>query len=93
MIGDHFDVMDGEEVGVIERRGGANLALEALAPLGAVRDLGGEHLDRHLTVELGVARPPHLAHPAGPDGVEDLVPAETITLRQGHDARSSVAVS
>ena len=87
------DVMDGEEVGVIEGGGGAGLALEALSPIGAVRDLGGEHFDRDLTVELGVACAPHLTHSPGPDGVEDLVPAETITLRQGHDARSSVADS
>ena len=74
------DVVDGEEVGMIEGGGGAGLTLEALAPIGAVRDLWRQHLDRHLAAELGVARPPHLTHPTGPDGGEDFVPAETITL-------------
>ena len=50
------DVVDGEEVGMIERCGGAGLALEAFPPIGAVRDLWRQHLDRHLAAELGVPR-------------------------------------
>ena len=74
------DVVDGEEVGVVERCGGAGLALEAFPPIGAVRDLWRQHLDRHLAAEFGVAGAPHLAHPTGPDGGEDFVAAEPITL-------------
>jgi len=44
-------------------------------------------------LELGVARPPHLAHPTGPDGVEDLEAAETVTLRQGHDESTASALT
>ncbi len=78
------DVMDGEEVGVVEGGGGAGLTLEALPPIGAVRDLRRQHLDRHLTVELGVPRPPHLAHPTGPDGGENFITAESVTGFQVH---------
>ena len=74
------DVVDGEEVGVVEGGGGAGFTFEAFAPIGAVGDLWRQHLDRHLAAELGVARPPHLAHPTGPDGGEDFVAAKAITL-------------
>ncbi len=81
------DVVDGEEVGVVESRGGPGLALEALPPIGAVdATCGGQHLDRHLAAELGVPGPPHLAHPTGAEGAEDFVAVETITRREGHDA-------
>ena len=60
---------------------------------GAVRDFCGEDLDRHLAVELGVAGAPHLTHPTGPDGAEDFIPAETITLRKGHFVVVRVAFS
>jgi hypothetical protein len=36
---------------------------------------GGQNLDRYFAVELGVAPPIHLAHPAGPQRANDFVVA------------------
>ena len=73
-------IVDVEEVGVRQSRQRLGLALEPLEPV-LIRGKGlGQDLDRHLTVELGVERPPHLTHPTGPDGAEDFVTTETITL-------------
>ncbi len=69
---------------MIESCGGAGLTLEAFPPIGAVRDLWREHLDRDLAVELGVAGPPHLTHPTGPDGGENFVAAEPVTGLKAH---------
>ena len=62
-----------------QRRQRLGLALEALEPV-LIRGKGlGQDLDCDLTVEISVECPPHLTHPAGPDGTEDFVPTETIT--------------
>ena len=57
------DVVDGQHVGVIERAGGARLALERAHPFFGVRRMREEELDGHVAPEPLVARPPHLAHP------------------------------
>ncbi len=54
------------------------LALEARHPLGIARHLRGQHLDRDVAAELGVARTIDLAHPAFAEGAEDLVMAESL---------------
>ena len=65
-----------DDVGVVERRGGAGLAVEAI-DVGLVEGLlGGQHLDRDAAPELRVFGEEHLPHAAGADLVEDAVRAE-----------------
>jgi hypothetical protein len=59
--------VDGDDVRVIERRGGARLLLEACEVVGRGGDAIGEELDRHFAPEPGVARAPDLPHAAGTD--------------------------
>ena len=46
------DVVDGDDVGVIQCRGEARLALEALDDIGVVHQARGEQLHRHLATQL-----------------------------------------
>ena len=68
-----FDGMDGDDVGVLERGHGLGLALEALAALGVASELLGQHLERHVAVEPGVAGAVHLAHATLAELLDDLV--------------------
>ena len=72
------DVVDGQHVGVIERAGGARLVLERAHAFGGVRRVRQEQLDRHVAPEPLVARPPHLAHPAGAQPLLDGVGGDPI---------------
>ena len=53
------------------------LALEASQPLGVLRHVLREHLDRHVAPEPRVPRPVNLPHPARPQRRKDLVGTET----------------
>ncbi len=67
------DVMHGGDVRVIERRGGARLAHQALAPFGRI-GVGALHrLQRDLAIEPGVFRQPDDAHPAGTELADDVI--------------------
>ncbi len=78
------EVVDGEDVGVVERRRGARLALEPLQPLGVPRHLRRQHLDRHLPPQPPVARPVDLPHPPGPERRQDLVGTEPAAGGEAH---------
>jgi hypothetical protein len=58
------DLVDGADAGVVERRGRARLALEALERLGILCHLRGQELERDLPAELAVLGLVHDAHPA-----------------------------
>ncbi len=75
------DVVDGEDVGVVQRGGGARLLFEALSSPVVPGHRRGEHLDRDLAAELGVLRPVHLTHPARAQRRDDLVGSEAATRR------------
>ena len=71
--------MNGDDVRVIERRGGLRLLHEPAAAI-LVRDaVGGQYLDRDFAAEPWIARAIHLAHPARADQPEDFVGAEPLT--------------
>jgi hypothetical protein len=67
------DVVDGADVGVVERRGGHRLALEALARGLVVEQLLRQELERHRAVEPRVLRPANDAHAAATEPLEDAV--------------------
>jgi hypothetical protein len=59
--------VEGDEVGVVQRRRGARLALEAGEGVGVGGVAGGEELDRDVAVELGILGEVDLAHPSFAD--------------------------
>jgi hypothetical protein len=65
------------------RRKSWRFPLEAREAHRVLRHASGKHLDRDLAIELRVARPLHLAHPARAEGRDDLVGAEVVSGEQG----------
>ena len=65
---------------MIERREDLSFALEARETFGIGRDRRRQHLDRDVTMEVGVAGAIDLTHPPGSNGRDDLI---------GADARAS----
>ena len=55
---------------MIQGRQDVRLALKAREAAGIVGERLGQHFDRDLAVQLRIARPIHLAHPAGAKGGE-----------------------
>jgi len=52
-------------------------------PIGILRESLGQDLDRHLALQVRIARAIHLAHPAGAKGGQDFIRAETNAGLQG----------
>ena len=70
--------------GMRERGDRLRLALEAGARPGVGRQRIRKDLDRHVAIELRVARAIHLAHSAGAQRGEDFVQTERSTRRERH---------
>ena len=68
-----LDSVDGDDIGVIEGGHRLGLAPESLESIRVRGHLGGENLDRDISIELGVAGQPDLTHPAFAELAEDLV--------------------
>ncbi|CAA9298234.1 MAG: hypothetical protein AVDCRST_MAG11-638 [uncultured Gemmatimonadaceae bacterium] len=92
------DRVDGHHVRVRERRGGLHLALEPRAHVGAEREVGREHLERHAASQAAVARLVDDGHRPPADLVLDVVVlaegsghpvAKTVGHRCAHAAPSS----
>ena len=79
-----LDAVDVRDVGVIERGERAGLALEPRPPLGIGRDECRQDLDRHLPIQLGVARPIHLSHPPCAEGADDFIRSDARSRRSLH---------
>ncbi len=79
---DLADVVDHEDVGMVERGGRPRLHVKAAEALGIARHRHRQQLDRHQTIEPGVAGAIHLAHAAGTDLRLDEIAAESCA-RQG----------
>jgi hypothetical protein len=62
----------------------ASLALEARQPFGVLREEVGQHLDRHVPLEVRVLRAIDFAHPARADLGRDFVRTEACTGGKGH---------
>ncbi len=81
---DVFETIDGGDVRMIQRGEEVRFALKPGDPLGIVDEAVRDHLEGHLASELRVARAIHFAHPAGPEGGENLVRAEASAGRKTH---------
>ena len=66
------DVVERTDVGMLEARNAARLALEAIAPDGIGRHLGRQHLDGHGAIEARVGGAIDLPHAALANQAEDL---------------------
>jgi len=77
-------VVDGADVGVAEVRDRLRLALEALAQVVVVHEVGGQDLDRHRALETRVPGLVHLSHAASPEGCDDLVRPEAGSFGEAH---------
>ena len=64
---DAADVVDAADVGMVQGRDGASLALEAGSQIGIASDLTRQDLDRDRPIEARVACSVDLAHPARAD--------------------------
>src|SRR5438128_12646401 len=56
--------MDGDDVGMIQRRGSLCFLHEALHPVGMSGDFSGQNLQRDSAIEFGIKSEIDLAHPA-----------------------------
>jgi len=79
-----LDAVDGGDVALVQRRQQLGFAFEAAQPLGILRQLGREQLDRHLAIELAVDRLPHHAHPALADLLDESVVQKGLSGLDGH---------
>ena len=68
-----LETVDGGDVRMIERRQQLRLATEAGHAVGIAGERRGQHLERHVPPELGVARAIDLAHAAGADLLLDPI--------------------
>jgi hypothetical protein len=69
--------VDGQDVGVVEKTGGARLLLEAAQAVGIRRELSGQDLDRDVTPDPLGPRSIHFPHPARTEQGNDLVGTKT----------------
>ena len=67
------DVVDRADVRVVERRGDARLAAEAVERFGVGGEIGGQELQRDLAAEADVLGAVDHAHAAGAEPLENLV--------------------
>ena len=70
------DVVEGDDVGMVERGDRAGFLLEAPAAIGVGGELRRQGLQGHLPAEPRVARPVHLAHAARAEKAKDFVRPE-----------------
>jgi hypothetical protein len=80
------DVEYRRDVGVVQRSRSLRLLFEATQPIGILGERGRQDLDRDLALEPFVPGAVNLAHPARPDGGQDLVRSELRSGREPHSA-------
>ena len=85
------ELMDGQDVGVVQRGRGTGLALEAVQPIRIARERSGEHLDGDLAAEARVASAVDLAHAACAERRHNLERAEAISCLERHQRADSVS--
>ena len=78
------DVVNGENVGMVQRRRGAGFLLEPLEALGVCRQGGRQHLDGHVATQARIARSIHFTHAARAERGEHFIGAEPSTGTERH---------
>ncbi len=82
------DVVDGQNIGMVQRGGGARFLLEASEALGIGGHRGRKDLDRYVAPEPRIARAIDLAHPARAKWRQNFIGAEVIARCVQHAGRS-----
>ena len=80
-----FDRVDRADVGMVERAGGAGLALKPLERRAIARELRGQELQRDAAAQPGVVRLVDDAHAAAADRTHDPVVEDGRPRRQRHE--------
>src|SRR5262245_35172269 len=83
------DLIDGDDVGVVERAGGSGLLLEPEQTLIVFGALFEQQLERDLSFEPRVEGQIDLPHPAGAERRNDLIAVESCSCDNGHFGKSS----
>jgi hypothetical protein len=84
------DVVQGADVGMVQRGDGPRFPIEPGAGAGVAGEFSRQHLDRDRAVEPGVAGLVHFAHAAGSERFDDFVGSEPRTRSGVHiDRRDS----
>jgi hypothetical protein len=76
---DVLEPVDPGDARVVEGGQDPGLALESSQSVGVGGEGVGQDLDGHLAAELGVLRPPHLAHAALAELVDDSIVCQRLT--------------
>ena len=71
-----LDGVDGDDVRVVERGDAPGFPSEALQTVSVQRERIGKNLQRHITIQLRIARPVDLAHAASAEQGQNRVAAE-----------------
>ena len=82
------NVVDGKDVGVVERGNGAGLSLEASQALCVPRKRFGQDLDGYIAPQTRVTRTIHLTHATCAEWGNDFVRPEFRARGKGHRARN-----
>ena len=77
------DVEDGEDVGMIERRGGARLHFESAKAVRVGDELARQHLHRDVASQPRVVALVDLAHPAGAQQADDFIGSDARAWLEG----------
>ena len=78
--------VDGGDVRVIQGGEDFRFALKPRHSFRVSNEGLRQDLDGHIAIEPRVARPIHFAHPASPEGGENLVRTEARAIGQGHES-------
>ena len=86
------DFVDGADVGVVEGRGGARLAREAVEGVGALADAVGKELEGDLSAELRVEGAIDDTHAALAEAVEDVVVRDALAEHGGDYTGGQISI-
>ena len=78
------DVIDGQDVRMVQRRGRLRLLREPAEAIRIGSEARRQHLDGDLAPEHGVAGPVHLAHAAGAERRENLASTKSVASSEAH---------
>jgi hypothetical protein len=81
------DVVNGANIGVVQRRGGARLALEAFERVLIARKLFRQELQRHLPAELQIFGLVNDTHPPAPELFENAIMRDGFASHGGPGSR------
>jgi hypothetical protein len=83
-------LVDGDDIGMVERGGGPGLAFKAAQALAIFGESSWKNLDGNISAQAGVARPIYLAHAAGAEEFDNLVGAEVGAGSERHLERNYI---